>query len=75
MLPDFPYPTHHYARGVHSYNLPDGEVLNRPVRVPPHESARRGDYAQFAPFPAVTVEDAISDLVSAESWGLGKVRS
>lgn len=62
VLPKFPYPTHHYARGVHSYNLPDGEVLHRPVRVPPHESARRSDYAQYAPFQAVTVEDAISDL-------------
>ncbi|EKM55273.1 uncharacterized protein PHACADRAFT_184086 [Phanerochaete carnosa HHB-10118-sp] len=61
-LPDFPYPTHHFAKGVRSFNLPTGEVLHRPVRVAPHESAKRSEYAQYAPLCAITVEDAIGDL-------------
>lgn len=64
-LPDFPCPTHHLAKGVRSFDLPTGEVLHRPVRVPPHELATRAEYAQYAPLRAVTVEDAIGDLVCA----------
>ncbi|GJE87065.1 BAH and Dcm domain-containing protein [Phanerochaete sordida] len=61
-LPNFPWPTHHYARGAHNFKLPTGEELCRPVRVTPHESAHGGEYEQYAPLRGVTVEDAISDL-------------
>ena len=60
-LVDFPVPTHNYAKGVRSFDLPTGEGLHRPVRVPPFDlsAAPRQHYAQFTPFWPVTVEDAI----------------
>lgn len=63
-LPEFPVPTHNYGKGVRSFDLPTREILHRPVRVRPPHDAKRDAYMQYAPFRAVTVEDAISDLVS-----------
>ena len=67
ILPEFPFPTHNYARGVRSYQLPTGEVLHRPVRTPPPSSQQRSErdeYRQYAPFSPITIQDAIGDLVS-----------
>lgn len=66
LLPDFPFPTHNYLKVVNSYELPTGEVLHRPVRLPPlsdDPQTERREYRQYAPFRAVTIEDAIGDLV------------
>ena len=62
-LPPFPVPTHCTPDDVDKYKLPTGTLLWPAVRVNP-DSEHRLDWLQFAPLLPVTVEDAISDLVS-----------
>ena len=64
-LPDFPYPTHNYKHKSKSYDLLTGEILHRPVRFVStiFDGKERDEYRQYAPFQAVTIQDAIGDLV------------
>ena len=67
-LPMFPIPTHIVPKDVYKRKLPTGDILYPVVR---HQSFDTDQddwhtHIQFAPHLFVTVEDAISDLVSTQ---------
>lgn len=53
-------------KDVNKRNLPTGDILYPLVRYRPHDADLddKTVHFQYAPHPFVTVEDAISDLVS-----------
>ena len=57
-LPKFPIPQFAYPKPVQKFNLPTCDIL-----YPPFRSGSWEEGHQCAPLPAVTVHDAIGDLV------------
>lgn len=66
-LPDFPIPTHCTSNDVPKITLEHGASLWPVVRCIPEQDTREG-WLQFAPLLRVSVEDAISDLVSSSPY-------
>lgn len=58
-LPSFPIPQYAYPKPLHNYNLPNQVVLHPTYRV-----GHGAEGHQCAPLPAVTIDEAIGDLVS-----------
>lgn len=57
-IPNFPVPVYAFPKGVHRCTLPTGGFL-----LPMSRSLVPGDNHQCAPLKAITVNDAIGDLV------------
>lgn len=57
-IPNFPVPVYAFPRGVHRVALPTGGLMHPMTR-----SLVQGDYHQCAPLKAITVNEAIGDLV------------
>lgn len=63
-LPKFPLPTHFFPKTSEARKLPTGDLLFPVTRALIDDASHRSDYHQCAPFPLVTANDALSDLVS-----------